>query len=114
WVARHEPEIFTRTAKVLLPKDYLRLWLTGAHVGEMSDASGTAWLDTGARDWSEELLAGTGLTRDQMPALVEGPQVSGALRAQAAADLGLPAGIPVAGGGGDNAAAGIGLGVVRA
>ncbi|MBD3765970.1 MAG: xylulokinase, partial [Rhodobacterales bacterium] len=63
WVARHEPAIRARVARVLLPKDYLRLWLTGEAVAEMSDAAGTAWLDTAARDWSDDLLAATGLTR---------------------------------------------------
>ena len=63
WVERHEPALRAKVAKVLLPKDYLRLWLTGDHVAEMSDAAGTAWLDTGARDWSDDLLAATGLTR---------------------------------------------------
>ena len=84
WVAENEPEIFERTAKVLLPKDYLRLWLTGEHVGEMSDAAGTLWLDVARRDWSDELLAATGLSRAQMPALVEGSDVSGTLRADLA------------------------------
>ena len=60
WIRRHEPAIFARVAKVLLPKDYLRLWLTGEHVSEMSDAAGTVWLDTGARDWSDALLEATG------------------------------------------------------
>jgi xylulokinase len=68
WVATHEPEIFARVAKVLLPKDYLRLWLTGEAVSEPSDAAGTSWLDTGARNWSDTLLAKTGLDRGQMPA----------------------------------------------
>jgi xylulokinase len=67
WVRAHEPKIWDKIAKVLLPKDYLRLWLTGGHMAEMSDAAGTSWLDTGARDWSDDLLAATGLTRDHMP-----------------------------------------------
>ncbi|MBL4915704.1 xylulokinase [Szabonella alba] len=114
WVARHEPQIRDRVAMVLLPKDYLRLWLTGEHAAEMSDAAGTSWLDTGARDWSDDLLAATGLTRSQMPRLVEGSEVSGQLRNSLAARWGLPTGVPVAGGAGDNAASGIGVGVVRA
>jgi len=114
WVRQHEPETFARVAKVLLPKDYLRLWLTGEHVSEMSDAAGTAWLDTGARDWSDALLEATGMTRDQMPRLVEGSAVSGRVRPELAARFGLPAGVIVAGGAGDNAAAAIGVGVVRA
>ena len=114
WVQAHEPALWDKVAKVLLPKDYLRLWLTGDAVSEMSDAAGTAWLDTGARDWSDDLLTATGLTRDHMPALVEGSEVSGTLRAGLAARWGLPAGVVVAGGGGDNAASGVGVGVVRA
>lgn len=114
WVQRHEPQVWSRVAKVLLPKDYLRLWLTGEHVGEMSDAAGTSWLDTGRRDWSDDLLSATGLTRDHMPRLVEGSEVSGTLRAALAKRWGLPAGVVVAGGGGDNAASGVGVGVVRA
>ncbi len=114
WVRAHEPALWAKVAKILLPKDYLRLWLIGDHVAEMSDAAGTSWLDTGARDWSEELLAATGLARAQMPRLVEGSAVSGALRDTLAARWGLPKGVVVAGGGGDNAASGVGVGVVRA
>ncbi|MFM2354858.1 MAG: hypothetical protein RLZZ528_594, partial [Pseudomonadota bacterium] len=114
WVAKHEPAIFGKVAKVLLPKDYLRLWLTGEHVAEMSDAAGTSWLDTGGRDWSDGLLAATGLTRSQMPRLVEGSEVSGQIRDSIADRFGLPKGCVVAGGGGDNAASGIGVGVVKA
>ena len=114
WVRTHEPETFRRVRKVLLPKDYVRLWLTGEHVAEMSDAAGTSWLDCARRDWSDDLLAATGLGREHMPRLVEGSEVSGRLRPDLAARFGLPQGIPVAGGGGDNAASGIGVGVVRA
>lgn len=114
WVRRHEPALWGRVAKVLLPKDYLRLWLTGEHVAEMSDAAGSSWLDTGARDWSDDLLAATGLTRGHMPRLVEGSAVSGSLRATLATRWGLRPGVIVAGGGGDNAASGVGAGVVRA
>jgi xylulokinase len=114
WLRKHEPAIWDKVAKVLLPKDYLRLWLTGEHVAEMSDAAGTAWLDTGKRDWSDALLAATGLTRAQMPRLVEGSEPSGTVRADLAAKFGLPPGVVVAGGAGDNAAAGIGVGVVKA
>ena len=113
-VQKHEPALWAKVAKVLLPKDYLRLWLTGDHVGEMSDAAGTAWFDTGRRDWSEDLLSATGLTRAQMPRLVEGSAVSGQLRSELASRWSLPAGVVVAGGGGDNAAAGVGVGVVKA
>ncbi|WP_227268501.1 xylulokinase [Roseobacter weihaiensis] len=112
WVRQNEPETFKQTAKILLPKDFLRLFLTGEHVSEMSDAAGTSWLDTGQRDWSTALLSACALSRDHMPALVEGAAASGTLRAGLAATLGLPQCI-IAGGAGDNAAAAIGAGVVR-
>ena len=114
WLRKHEPALWDKVAKILLPKDYLRLWLTGEHVSEMSDAAGTAWLDTGKRDWSDVLLADTGLSRAEMPRLVEGSEVSGVLRGTLASRFGMPAGVVVAGGGGDNAASGVGVGVVRA
>lgn len=113
WVAAHEPEIFAKTTKILLPKDYLRLWLTGEHVSEMSDAAGTAWLDVAARDWSDDLLTATGLTRAQMPSLVEGTDASGTLRDTLADRFNLPKGIIVAGGAGDNAASAIGMGCLN-
>ena len=112
WVAGNEPEVFAKTARVLLPKDYVRLRMTGEHVSEMSDASGTLWLDVVARDWSESMLAATGLSRHHMPRLVEGNEPGGALRAAVAAEWGVPAGVPVAGGAGDNAAAAAGIGAV--
>jgi xylulokinase len=111
WVSRHEPEIFRRTACVLLPKDYLRLRLTGEKVSDMSDASGTGWLNVRARDWSDALLAATGLARTHMPRLIEGTSPSGTLSPVAAEALQLPR-VVVAGGGGDNAASAAGLGVV--
>ncbi len=114
WVQRHEPAIWAKVAKVMLPKDFLRLWLTGDHVAEMSDAAGTSWLDTGARDWSDDLLTATGLSRSHMPRLVEGSAVSGSLRDALAGRWGLPKGVVIAGGGGDNAASGVGVGVVQA
>ena len=113
WMAEEDPDLFAQVAKVLLPKDYLRLWLTGGHVAEMSDAAGTSWLDVGARDWSDDLLDATGLERAQMPELVEGTAPSGGLRHAIAQAFGLRADIPVAGGAGDNAATAIGLGVAR-
>jgi xylulokinase len=112
WVARHEPDLFRRTACVLLPKDYVRLRLTGEKVSEMSDAAGTGWLDVGRREWSDAMLAATDLSRVHMPRLVEGSSPSGTLTEDAAAELGVPR-VVVAGGGGDNAASAVGLGVVR-
>ena len=113
WVRANEPRVWDKVALVLLPKDYLRLWLTGDAVAEMSDASGTSWLDTGRRDWSDDLLAATGLSRAQMPRLVEGAAPSGTLRDKLAAQWGLPKGVVIAGGGGDNAASAVGVGVVK-
>jgi xylulokinase len=112
WMARHEPALFEQARKVLLPKDYLRLWLTGEHVGEMSDAAGTSWLDTGGRDWSDALLGKTGLSRAHMPRLVEGSAPSGTLRKALAERWGMAPSVVVAGGGGDNAASAIGAGIV--
>ena len=113
WLRQHEPEIFARVRCVLLPKDWLRLQLTGEKVSEMSDASGTLWLDVGRRCWSDEVLAASGLTLSHMPRLIEGSEVSGRLHGDLAARWGLPAGVPVAGGGGDNAASAVGIGAVR-
>jgi xylulokinase len=113
WVARHEPEIFQRVAKVLLPKDHVRLMLTGEHVSDLSDASGTLWLDVRRRTWSDELLALTGLTRAHMPRLVEGSEAGGRLKSDVAQTLGLRPGTVVAGGAGDNAASAVGMGAVQ-
>lgn len=113
WVKNHEPRVFERIAKVLLPKDYLRLKMTGEYVSEMSDAAGTLWLDVAKRDWSDELLALTGLTRTQMPRLVEGSQVSAPLSSGTAQKWGLSGDVIVAGGAGDNAASAVGIGAVK-
>ena len=112
WVRRHEPDTFRRTRKVLLPKAYLRLVLTGEAIEEMSDASGTLWLDTGRRDWSDRMLAATGLDRSHMPGLVEGSQAAGRMRPERARELGFDAPPLFAGGAGDNAAGAVGLGAV--
>ena len=79
WVRKHEPDVFAQVDKVLLPKDWLRLQLTGECVSDMSDASGTLWLDVAKRCWSGELLAACGLTQAHMPRLVEGSEVSATL-----------------------------------
>ncbi|GAC1044313.1 xylulokinase [Rhizobium sp. No.120] len=112
WVAKHEPDIFARVRWVLLPKDYLRLWLTGEHMSEMSDSAGTSWLDTGKRKWSSELLAATNLDEKQMPTLVEGTEVAGKLRGELASKWGIGGDVVVAGGAGDNAASACGMGTV--
>ena len=113
WVKNNEPKIFERVRKVLLPKDYLRLWLTGEYISEMSDSAGTAWLDVARRSWSPELLAATFLEEQQMPALVEGTARGGTLRAQLAGQWGMGESVAVAGGAGDNAASACGMGTVK-
>ncbi len=115
WVSRHEPEVFAATARVLLPKDYIRYRLSGAFVSDLSDSSGTLWLDVGARAWDDTLLAATGMRRAQMPELVEGSRRSADLSPELAAEWGLAgAAIPIAAGGGDNAASAVGIGAIRA
>lgn len=113
WVRANEPEIFAQTAHVLLPKDYVRLRMTGDYASDVSDSAGTLWLDTRARDWSDETLAACGLAREHMPRLFEGPQFTGELRRELAEAWGMGR-VPVAAGGGDNAAGAVGSGVVRA
>lgn len=111
WVRHHEPDTFAQVRKVLLPKDYVRLLMTGEHASDMSDSAGTLWLDTGEREWSDAMLAATGLVRAQMPKLHEGSEVTGTLRAEVAAEWGM-SGVAVVAGGGDNAAGAAGIGVV--
>ncbi len=113
WVRENEPEVFARTAMVLLPKDYVRFKLTGDYASDMSDSAGTLWLDVAKRDWSDALLAATGLTRKNMPRLVEGSESSGTLTPELCARWGFDAAPVVAGGGGDNAASACGVGAVE-
>jgi len=112
WVAKHEPDVFAKVRWVLLPKDYLRLWLTGEHMSEMSDSAGTSWLDTGKRKWSSELLSATNLDEKHMPTLVEGTEAAGKLRGELASKWGIGGDVVVAGGAGDNAASACGMGTV--
>lgn len=112
WVRRHEPDVFEKTSKVLLPKDYLRFWLTGEYISDMSDSAGTAWLDVGCREWSETALELSHMRRDQMPELVEGSAAGGELRAEILQHWGLTGPVVVAGGAGDNAAAACGIGSI--
>lgn len=112
WVRTHEPDLFARTAMVLLPKDYLRFWLTGDYVSDLSDSAGTSWLDVGARDWSDLALELGHMRSDQMPRLVEGTEPGGELRQDLCREFGLSGPVVVAGGAGDNAAAACGIGSI--
>jgi xylulokinase len=113
WVAEHEPEIFAATKLVLLPKAYLRLVLTGEAVEDVSDASGSLWLDVARRDWSDEGLSATGLSRSQMPPLVEGCAPAARLRDELALRWGMTKRPMIAGGAGDNPAGAIGIGAIH-
>lgn len=112
WVRKHEPEVFAATKSVLLPKDYVRLVMTGDKASDMSDAAGTLWLDVGQRAWSEAMLAATGLDLSHMPKLYEGPEVTGNLLPEIATLWGMGR-VPVVAGAGDNAAGALGVGVVK-
>lgn len=108
WLRDEEPDAYARVRSVLLPKDFVRLRLMGERATDVSDASGTLLLDVGARAWSDEILAALAIDRAWLPEVFEGPEVTGELREN---DIGLPAGLPVVAGGGDNAAAAIGAAV---
>jgi xylulokinase len=110
WVRRHEPAVHAAVRSVLLPKDYVRLRMTGDKASDVSDSAGTLWLDVGARRWSEPMLAACGLSTAHMPALHEGTGVTGALRAGVAEAWGMRR-VPVVAGGGDNAAGAVGVGI---
>ena len=114
WMRQEEPELFSRIAHVLLPKDYLNHLLTGAYATDVSDASGTLLFDVARRTWSDEMLALCGLAAAQMPRVYESYEPIGTLRPEVAEELGLPSGVVVAAGAGDNAAAAVGTGAVGA
>jgi xylulokinase len=113
WVAQHEPDVFARVAKVLLPKAYVRLQLCGEAVEDLSDASGTLWLDVGRREWSDAALAASGMRRDQMPRLVEGNAVAGELSSDLVRRWGFRRAPLLAGGASDNAAGAVAVGAVN-
>lgn len=118
WLKDHEPDLFRQIQRVLLPKDWLRWRMCGEAVSDMSDASGTLWLDVAQRDWSDQMLAACQLDRSHMPRLVEGSEVSGLLHRSLAERWGLGTALGgrvlIAGGGGDNAASAVGMGATRA
>ena len=111
WVRKHEPDIFKQIRCVLLPKDYVRLRMTGELASDMSDSAGTLWMDVEQRSWSEPLLDACGLDKSQMPRLYEGVEVTGRLRQEAAEAWGMDR-VPVVAGGGDNAAGAVGAGII--
>nr|WP_321443677.1 xylulokinase [uncultured Cohaesibacter sp.] len=112
WMRNNKPDLFGRIKKVLLPKDYLRLWLTGDYVSDYSDSAGTAWLDVGSRTWSDQLLAATGLDQSHMPALAESIESTGKIRQALVERWGFSPDTIVAGGAGDNAASALATGIV--
>jgi xylulokinase len=112
WVRDHEPDVWARAAHVLLPKDYVRLELTGEHALDKADGAGTLLFDLAARDWSDEILAALRIPREWLPPTHEGPVVTGLVTARAAAATGLREGTPVVAGGGDQSANGVGVGAV--
>ena len=112
WLRHHEPETLAAARHVLLPKDWVRLQLTGEFATDMCDAAGSLLLDEARRQWAATVVEAVGLRLDQLPRLLEGSDISGRVTAAAAAATGLPEGIPVVAGAGDAAAAGIGIGAV--
>ncbi|AMJ60032.1 xylulokinase [Bosea sp. PAMC 26642] len=112
WLRKHEPDVFSRIAHVLLPKDFIRLKLTGEYATDRSDAAGTLWLDQAGRSWSPELVAASGLTLAHMPQLMEGTDAGGSLSMSIARELCLSPGVAVAAGAGDAAAGAIGVGAI--
>ena len=112
WVKENEPDIYTKAAHVLLPKDYVRYKLTGEYAMDKADGAGTVLMDLKARDWSDEILSTLEIPRSYMPSLYEGPEITGRLSQAAAAATGLKAGTPVMAGGGDQAAQAVGVGAV--
>ena len=113
WVRENEPSVYAQAAHILLPKDYIRYKLTGDYAMDVSDASGTSLLDVANRTWSAEVVDALDIPPSWLPTLVEGPQVTGGVSAEAAAATGLKAGTPVVGGGGDQAAGAVGVGAVQ-
>ncbi|HUG95551.1 MAG TPA: xylulokinase [Pleomorphomonadaceae bacterium] len=112
WVRTHEPEVWDRVAHLLLPKDYVRLHLTGSHATDKADGAGTLLFDLAARDWSSEVLTALDIPPGWMPVAHEGPEVTGGISAEAAGATGLRAGTPVVAGGGDQAANAVGVGAI--
>lgn len=114
WVQEHEPDVWKRARHILLPKDYIRYKMTGAFGMDKADGAGTILFDLPKRDWSAEVSSALEIPAEYLPPTFEGTDVTDDLTPSAAQELGLPAGIPVFGGGGDQAASAVGTGAVRA
>lgn len=112
WVRQHEPRVYEKTRHILLPKDYIRLCMTGDYATDVGDASGTLMLDVRRRKWNEQVLAKLEIDRDLLPQCVESHVVTGVLNRQAAGAMGLVEGIAVVGGSGDQPAGAVGNGIV--
>ncbi|HXN91147.1 MAG TPA: xylulokinase [Candidatus Sulfotelmatobacter sp.] len=113
WLRDEEPQAYRHVVSVLLPKDYIRLRLTGERATDASDASGTLLLDLKRREWSDEILLALDIPKEWLPRVFEGPDQTGMIQRDVAKQLGLPDGLAVAAGGGDNAAAAVGNGIIR-
>jgi xylulokinase len=113
WVQENEPEVYARIAHVLLPKDFVRYKLTGDMAMDKADGAGTVLMDLKARHWSPEILQALDISANWMPELYEGPEITGTVTSEAADRTGLPAGIPVVAGGGDQAAQAVGVGAIH-
>jgi xylulokinase len=112
WVRNHEPDIYAKIAHILLPKDYVRFLMTGDFAVDKADGAGMMLFDLQNRDFSKDLLDELDIPYTWMPKTFEGPEITGRLTAQAAAETGLQSGTPVVGGGGDQAAQAVGVGAV--
>lgn len=112
WLKKHEPENFARISKMMLPKDYLVYRLTGVHCTDVSDASGTLLLDVKNRRWSKEMCGICGIAEEILPKLYESCECVGTVLPEIASELGIRAGVKVAAGAGDNAAAAVATGTV--
>lgn len=112
WTRANLPDQWARVRSVMLPKDYVRLKLSGVKATDVADGAGTLMLDVANRKWSDEMLDLAGIDRSILPELFESPEITGAVTAEAAAETGLAEGTPVVGGAGDNAAGALGMGIV--
>ncbi|MHC4415230.1 MAG: xylulokinase, partial [Planctomycetota bacterium] len=114
WVRTHEPDVYRRAARMLLPKDYVRFRLTGAYLSDVADASGTSLFDVRGRRWSDRMIGGLEIPRGWLPEVAESPEAGAPVSTGGARETGLLAGTPVVAGAGDQAAEAVGVGIVEA